>query len=195
LEFLDDSVIPPVRPKGGGYYFWKAPLILHHLEQSKDGDFIVYADVDRKDHNSKWLMNLLQFMHQSNTSLALYEMDLLERQYNKRDAYQYYCGANQDPVKDSTRQYGSSFVVIRNTPNILSFLNDWQDGMTHYTMLNDRPSKLEDVEDFVHHKHDQSLLSVLLKCHHAQAYQERLAFEGANKNSSSTDWPVHVFRI
>jgi hypothetical protein len=66
----------------------------YQTEQSKDGDFIVYADVDRnKDQNNKWLMNLLQFMHLSNTSLALYEMDLLERQYNKRDAYQYYCGA------------------------------------------------------------------------------------------------------
>jgi hypothetical protein len=198
LEFLDDSVIPPVRPKGGGYYFWKAPLMLHHLEQSKDGDFIVYADIDRRDH-IKWLKNLLQFMHQSNTSLALYETDLLERQYNKRDAYQYYCSeANQDQVKDSTRQYGSSLVVIRKTPTILSFLKDWQDGMTHYTMLNDRPSsEVEDVEDFVHHKHDQSLLSVLLKCHHAQAYNERLVFEGANNSNknSSTDWPVHVFRI
>lgn len=195
LEFLDDSVIPPVRPKGGGYYFWKAPLIMHHLkESSKEGDFIVYSDVGRRDPN-KWLSNLLQFMHLSNTSLALYETDLLERQYNKRDAYQYYCGENQDPVQDTTYQLGSSMVVVRKTEAMVAFLNEWQNGMTHYTMLNDRPSKLEDVEDFVQHKHDQSLLSVILKCRYSQAYTERQLFDVTTETTSSAAWPVYVFQI
>eukprot|EP00980_Cylindrotheca_fusiformis_P018741 scaffold6241_cov129-Cylindrotheca_fusiformis.AAC.18 len=196
LEFLDDTVIPPVRPKGGGYYFWKAPLILHHLKQLNNGDFVVYANIDHKDHN-KWLAKLLKFMHTSNTSLALYETDFLERQYTKRDAYQLYCGSHQDPAEDGTLQYGSSFIVVRNAPSVQAFFYEWLEGVAHYILLNDRPSRLEEVEDFVQHKNDQSLLSVLLKCGHSQAYVKRQVVNNNILNDSmvSSSRRLHVFSI
>lgn len=193
LEFLDDTVIPPVRPRGGGYWFWKAPLMLHHMDKVRDGDFIVYANINSKDQN-KVLIDLIHFMERTNTSLALNQAEYLERRYVKRDVYHYYCGINQDPANDQSRQYKSRFIVVRKTQGSQEFLEDWQNDLARYQMLNDSPSKMEDVEDFDHHFNEQSFLSLLLKCRHSGTYKERLVFETDN-NATTKVGPIHTFHL
>lgn len=186
LEFLHNT---SQKPKGAGYWFWKTPLLLHHLKNSKMGDIVIYADVDLRDHN-RWLSKLIQRMLYTNTSLALYQVEYLHRQYTKRDVYDYYC--HRDPSMDKSLMYAAGWVVVRKTQSVVAFLEEWQDGMRNYSMLNDSPSSLPNIADFDYHLHDQSILSVMLKCRYTNAYEKRLVFEGSD---TLKDWEVHLFDI
>jgi hypothetical protein len=190
LEFLHNATL---KPKGAGYWFWKAPLLLHHLNDAANtdwGDVVIYADVDLRDH-CKWLMPLIQNMLSTNTTMALYQVEYRDRNYTKRDAYEYYCGASYY-IPDDSRQYAGGWLVVRKTPGTMQFLQEWQEGLTKYELLNDSPSVLPNVPGFDYHLHDQSLLSMLLKCRYTQAYEERRIFEGAE---TLKDWQVHLFQI
>ena len=189
LEFLRSESL---KPKGGGYWFWKAPLILHQLYQLKLGDFVVYADADLHDH-TQWLPDLFQRMINTNSSLALYSVDYKDQNYTKRDVYEYYCGGtNQDQSKDDRWQYAAGLLVIRKTPGAVGFIEQWEHGMSHYELLNDRPSVLPNHNGFVYHLHDQSILSLLVKCRYTKAYQNRKQFDGA---TSLKNWKVELFEI
>jgi hypothetical protein len=187
LEFLHNTSL---RPKGAGYWFWKAPLLLHHLDLAEEGDFVVYADADLRDHGS-WLTDLVQEMITFNTSLALYQVEYLERKYTKRDVYEYYC--HKDPSTDQSLQYAGGWLVVRKTPGIMAFVKQWQEGVSNYTLLDDSPSQLPNIPEFVYHLHDQSILSTMLKCQYTQIYEQRMDFDGGNKTLK--DWLVHMFQI
>ena len=186
LAFLHNMTL---KPKGAGYWFWKAPLILHHLNKAKEGDFVIYADVDLRDH-CKWLGDLIQTMINTNASLALYQVEYMNRKYTKRDVYEHYC--RSDPTTDTSLMYAGGWVVVQKTPGTIKLLQDWQTGMEDYAMVSDQPSILPNIPDFDYHLHDQSILSVMIKCLYTEHYNKKLSFEGAE---TLTDWLVHMFRI
>jgi hypothetical protein len=153
------------------------------------GDVVVFADVDLRDH-SKWMNKLIKDMLSTNTSLALYQVEYLDRKHTKRDVYEYYC--HSDPSIDQSLMYAGGWLVVRKTPGMIRFLEEWQAGMSDYSMVSDTPSKLPNIAEFDYHLHDQSILSVMLKCRYKKAYEGRLVFEGAE---TLKDWSVHLFRI
>mmetsp|Transcript_22422 Transcript_22422/g.34145 ORF Transcript_22422/g.34145 Transcript_22422/m.34145 type:complete len:131 (+) Transcript_22422:3-395(+) len=130
-------------------------------------------------------------MVETEASLALYEVDYKDQNYTKRDVYSYYCG-EQDQSRDSRLQYAAGLLVVRKTSGVMSFLKNWERGMQNFTMLNDSPSLLPNHAGFQYHLHDQSILSILLKCRYNDAYQKRQTFDGA---ASLTDWSVHMFQL
>jgi hypothetical protein len=42
LKFLND---PELNDLGAGYWFWKAPLLEHHMNQLEEGDFVVFNNL------------------------------------------------------------------------------------------------------------------------------------------------------
>lgn len=184
LEFLTNMTL---KPRGAGYWFWKAPLILHHLRQARDGDFVVFADADVRDH-CKWQNELIRQMLATETNLALYQVDYQARKYTKRDVYEHYC--HSDPTNDLSYMLAASWIVVRNTQGIVQLLEEWQKGMVDFSMVSDEPSKLANIGDFEYHLHDQSILNAIVRCHHSD--KPSFVFEGA---VTLKDWTVHMFRI
>jgi hypothetical protein len=115
----------------------------------------------------------------------------LERKYTKRDVYEYYC--HKDPSTDQSLQYAGGWLVVRKTAGIMAFMKQWQEGVSNYGLLDDSPSQLPNIPEFVYHLHDQSILSTMLKCQYTQIYEQRTDFDGGNKTLK--DWLVHMFQI
>ena len=185
LEFLTNMSKPP---KGGGFWSWKSSLLLHHITRpnSKNGDFVIYADVDLRDH-IRWTPALLKVMVEQGQSLAFYQVDYQDRFYDKRDVYHHYC-PNKNQSEDTSLQYAGGWVVARKTPGVIQFLKDWEEGMSNYHFVNDEPSVLPNIPGFQYHLNDQSILSLLLKCRYSDKFPT--IFHGAD---TLKDWNVHMF--
>ena len=162
LEFLKDE--SHVTSRGAGYWFWKAPLILSHLEQLEDGDVVVYSDADI-NNVFVFLPRVLAAMAQGTANLALYHMPLPEKKFTKRDVYAKMCPDIVDPAADETMQHCASVVVIKKTPGTLQFVQKWKETGLDLHLINDEPSTtLPDHEGYFANRHDQSVLSLLIKC-------------------------------
>ena len=137
LEFTWNETAPD---RGGGYWFWKAPLILHELDRVKMDDFVIYADVDLWEH-VVWLPDLITDMIQTNSTVALFRQNTRNRKWSKRDVYERYCNdRDSNPERDPSNQYAGGFVVLQKRPGTIRLIQRWESGMADYGLLNDSPS-------------------------------------------------------
>lgn len=139
--------------RGGGYWIWKPRIIKDALERMKDGEVLVYADsgctINASAHN-----RLKEYL---NTKCGLFfQLEHLEKFYTKEDVFKYFSA----PAMKETPMIMATSFVLRKTPESVQLVDAWcsvpeilfTDAYTH---AND--------SCFIDHRHDQSILSVLVK--------------------------------
>lgn len=170
IEFLTDSEL---NDEGGGYWFWKAPLIEHHFELASDGDFIIFGDAHTWNH-FPWMMELLETMVARQANFAVYHVHFPENQWTKRDLYQLLCGdiPSRDVAKDESEQYAGTFFVLRKSPGTNAFVREYTRLISNYHLVSDEKGELPEIPVFREHRRDQSILSLLLKCKFMESGKE-----------------------
>jgi hypothetical protein len=191
LEFTNiNNMNASVSARGGGFWFWKGPLVLHHLEQQQTimlmGDVLVFADLDLWDH-IEWIPSLIDTMVEQQKNLALYQMTKLEQEWTKRDVFEEFCPGEQ---QQSSFQYSANFIVVRKAPATIDLMRQWSQAMSNYHWINDEPSNVPNVYGFQEHRHDQSLLSVILKCRFGEPGKQR--YKG---KTTLNNWSVEMFQL
>lgn len=172
---------------GAGYWFWKPVIIHHHLERMNEGDFLIYTDVDREDFVS-WTALLLETMVERGADLALEQMSWLENEWTKGDIYDQLC-PELLPYYDPSSQYSGNFLAIQKNDQTLAFVHDWLKAASDYHLISDEKSSTLKYKDFRGNRHDQSLLSMLIRC----SYDER--GKTAFKYTCLGDWTTYTFRL
>jgi hypothetical protein len=179
-DFVAKNNTSPSSSFGGGYWFWKGPLIHHQLVENpmvKMGDFVIYTDSDLFDH-WLWMSDLLETMLRQNQTLALYQMTFPERLYCKRDVLEHYCRTARDlALARGSSQYSGNFLVFRKSSGTIRFVEEWMEGMADFHLISDEESDLPELEVFINHRHDQAILSTMIKCQYKEAGKTQ--FDGA----------------
>jgi hypothetical protein len=178
MEFLTNASSPTKR--GAGYWFWKAPLIQHHLKGIDEGDFLFYADADvDADGDLDYMPDLIRTMIDQGHNFATwrYADDSVgkccpERKWNKRDVYEYYC-PHRNQTMDFTGQYNAAWMLMEKTPAIVHLIEDYLKGVSDFHFVSDEESNLENIPAFLENRHDQSILSLILKCRYLENGLER----------------------
>ena len=83
------------------------------------------------------------------------------KQWTKRDSF--ILTKTDSPLYHNSPQIQASFSLWRNTPESFATLNEWQEWCADYNKISDEPSKCgkPELENFIEHRHDQALLSLL----------------------------------
>jgi len=173
--------------RGGGYWFWKPLLLQRHLQQLQEGDFLIYSDSDMLDFFS-WLPLLLESMVEWNANLALYQMPFLEQEWTKRDVYEAFC-PSLNIEEDKSGQYAGGHSIWRRDKATLKLVQDWVDAIQHFDWVNDKPSHKPNILAFREHRHDQLLLSLLLKCKYGEPQKRLFPW------TCLQTWTLTTFRI
>lgn len=155
-EFMWQNKDILLQKRGAGYWLWKPYYILKALNEMKEGDYLVYADAGVEFVNS---------IHHI-TSRMNGDIWLFGNQYQ----HVHWCKA--DVMKaincwDSGSQVQASVIIIRNSQNAKTFVNEWLTWCTVSGMIDDSPSKCPNHPEFQEHRHDQSVLTTL-------AYREKI---------------------
>jgi hypothetical protein len=158
----------------------------------RDGDFIFYSDPDREDF-LEWFEGLIETMLRRRADFAMEQLHFYERNWSKADTYAYFscmhpnfqsfhfeeddriAKAARRPMhlhleSDFSLQYDASLILVRRCQRSMQIIRDWRDAAQRYDLISDEKSVLPNAYDFIENRHDQSLLSLLLKC----KYKERL---------------------
>jgi hypothetical protein len=201
LQFLDDE--NHETRQGAGFWFWKAPLILSQLEKLDDGDFVVYSDSDL-NNQFVFLPRLLATMNQGTTNLALYLMPFKEKECTKGDVYATVCPDIDDPTEDESLQHAGGFLVVKKTPGTVQFVRKWKEIGSDLHMINNEPSTIVPNHQGFHAcRHDQSVLSSLIKCTYQSPGHSLFPNTKLNSQSETLDpgnpntwkWDVAMYSI
>jgi hypothetical protein len=163
-------------PRGAGYWLWKPYVLNQVLATVEEGDVVVYCDaamhfVDSADR-------ITTFMDGASLDLLLPGEGFVERQFTKRDAF-VLMDCDSSRYTDTPQRF-ASFVAVRKTSFSVEILQEYFRYAADPRILTDQPNVAgsPDHPDFVDHRHDQSILSLLSKRHDVEVVPNRLVAEG-----------------
>lgn len=143
--------------KGYGYWLWKPYLIQKTLNNFDKNDFIFYSDALTIFEN--FPENLCEICENNNGILCGSQIHL-EKFFTKRDVF-VNLGCDEDKYYNN-QQISASHILLQNTEFVKNIISIWFDYCKNKQLLTDTislyPEKFKNS-----HRHDQSILSVLLE--------------------------------
>ena len=190
LEFTSDMTVTDL---GGGYWFWKPPLIEYHLNSIEDNEYMIYGDSDLWDH-LVWLPELLEVMKDRNANLALYHNNFPENAWTKRDLYELLCDVRERYMpNDRTFQWHTGLLILKKTKGTIELMNAWTKLASNYHWISDEDSVIPNhPEVFKEHRRDQSILSLLLKCKYKEPQKEEFDHPSIRKLGWLKAYTFHI---
>lgn len=172
--FLDD--------KKGGYWIWKAFVIYDSLKKLDDGDILVYADsgCELKDNGKAWddhfkLLNeneavFFQYREDKNYGWKSFNPDFADspklKYWVKKNTINHFQTIFESETWLEKSKLMAGFIFIKKTPASLQLIKDWLDVMIFHPELVIDPLVFERYNqnaDFSSHRHDQSILSIIVR--------------------------------
>eukprot|EP00934_Nitzschia_sp_Nitz4_P003398 Nitzschia sp. Nitz4//scaffold13_size275219//232604//234484//NITZ4_000916-RA/size275219-snap-gene-0.62-mRNA-1//-1//CDS//3329536140//3388//frame0 len=175
LEFRHKSDHPAKR--GAGFWFWKALLIQHHLREfavqplnphtGGEDNLLLYTDLDVFGH-MEWFPTFFESFREVGYDMAIYQMIHKETQYTTGVVLNEVCGLAVNVT--GLLQYSASILLFRNTAASRQLVDDWVETVKHYGWISGRRDPaFSEPDDFIDHRHDQSVLSTLLHCRYVNS--------------------------
>lgn len=174
--FKHQNAVVLSKPKGGGYWLWKPFLLNKYLADLNENDWLVYLDSGMFIY--KDITYLLRELDKQDQDVFGFELPLLERQWTKRAVYDRF---GLDPNKDDTNQIMATAVIIKKSKRSVEFIEDYLKFCLETDLLDDSLNS-DQCRDFIEHRHDQSIFSMLYKTYGFKACQD---FSQRDKMSKS----------
>ena len=166
-------------PRGYGYWCWKPYMILNELKQLNDNDILIHLDahcfLENIENKLDEYFELLQTMEKPLlTGYCWIANDLMyttknliayvEEQLNYKFTY--------EELKE--KQAESGILFMRKNKFIMNFISLWDkllnDGIEYIS--DNYNAKELNYPDFIDHRHDQSLLSLLCKYYKIPVFKD-----------------------
>ena len=150
------------RNKGNGYWLWKSYFLLKTMkEKLNEGDYLIYTDACNLYMDNTKI--LIEFMIKEKAEILLYRLPFLEKCWTKRDAF-ILMGADS-PFYSDTNQFSASHQIYRKSKFTEIFLEELLYYSQDKRIITDEPNTLgfPNLEGFLENRHDQSVLSLLIK--------------------------------
>ena len=161
--YLDNKEILD-KPKGLGYWLWKPYIILKALESIEHGDIVIYSDCGIEIIKS--IIPLIDICKDQDPVLLFGNGNFTNATWTKRDCFVLMnCDAESywySPHCDA------AFSIFRKCDLSIQFLNEWLNYGKDMRIITDDANEcgLQNLPEFIEHRWDQSILSLL-----AQKYQ------------------------
>ena len=163
-EFVEDFGNILDHPRGYGYWSWKSFIIKKTLNICDDGDMILYLD------SSNLILESLDFLFEK---CFLDEIVLFENRdgnphneawtnkpWTKRDCYTLMNCDNSDYWDG--KQVNATYQLYKKSPFTLKFIEEYYNASRNINIISDVSNiTLENFSEFIDHRHDQSILSIL----------------------------------
>jgi FkbM family methyltransferase len=151
--------------RGYGYWIWKPIIIKNQLEKMKDNDILFYLDCGSSiiNYNTHKLNEYIDILKDKDI-IVFDAYTYLTKTFMKKNVINEF-NMNNEILEKNLIEAG--FIIIKKTNFSINFLNLWLDTMTknNYSLVNDDLLNFEQNKDFIEHRHDQSILTVLARQH------------------------------
>lgn len=148
--------------RGFGYWLWKPLLVTAMLDEMEEGAILLYAD-GGCEFSRLGTERFKQYVALADRHGGLFfRLPHAEIEYSKRELREFLATSAEE---DASPQVQATLFMIKNSAEGRAFVAHWlatcrKDGMR---LLTDDLDPEKQSERFIGHRHDQSILSILVK--------------------------------
>ena len=156
-EFIESN------PRGYGYWLWKPYIIHKTLELMNDNDILFYVDagcyLNFTPNSLNRMYEYIDILDNSHLGIISFQMEHLpEYKYTKQYAIDAIYAQNNDLLSG---QCMATVIILRKNSHSIELIERWYNYCELYNIINDM--KTEENPEFIDHRHDQSIFSLLVK--------------------------------
>lgn len=158
--------------RGYGYWVWKSFIIFKTLQRIEQGDIVVYCDsgCELRIQYIQRMREYFDIVTKSDKGIIGMTLNFHERHWNKTDTF---AALDAAEFFNDNYQVIAGIVICKKCDNTMSLVEKWQRTCCRHNLITDGPGILPNAPDFIEHRHDQSVFSLLMKKHGF----ERLGYE------------------
>jgi hypothetical protein len=175
-EFYEKNKEILANPRGGGYYLWKPYIYRKAFNEIKEGDYLIYTDSGSVYVNQ--IKHLIDCMETQNVNIMVFSLqnEMLERKYTKRDAL-ILTGCDSSQYTDTPQSVGG-YMIYKKAPEVEAFFNEVLEYAQDIRIISDNGNVMgkPNYEDFVAHRHDQAVISLMSKKHGIKRFRDPSQF-------------------
>lgn len=151
--------------RGPFWWAWKPYIVHREMCRAKDGDYVIYADA-----GNEWVADMRSAIAAMDQDILFFsngwrhvdwcKMDCLHEILDRFNDHRSY--SLIDVFEDhKEEQVQASTFFVRVTPETRRFIQEWYGWSMIPGMIDNEPSKLENIHTFREHRHDQAILTCL----------------------------------
>ena len=157
-------------PRGAGYWLWKPYMIHKLLMEAADGDVVMYVDAGSVLTGDPTPLLALARKH----GFLGFRMPHMTQGWTKGDVYK---ALDMDvALFGRERQLSGAVLFFKKCPRTLDLVRRWLALCERADLVTDAPSVAPNHADFQEHRHDQSILSLLLLKHGVPLVMEDVTY-------------------
>ena len=130
--------------------------------------------------------NYIDMLNTTESGVLAFQLEHKERLFTKRKMYEYF---GMSPEMDESLQCLSGIIFLKKNVNSVKLVTEWNEINQHYDLINDDMYPNE----FVENRHDQSILSMLLKRYPHIELRDETYFDNGWNNGAK--YPILAKRI
>ena len=176
-------------PMGGGFWAWKPFIILQTMDKIEEGDIVLYTSTGMKVLEN--LDPLFEITEHSMDNRMFFDPSTIygthrHSQYTKRDCF--IVMGLDEPKYWEPRMLHSAYSLFMKTPKNIDFLQEWlrytTDKRAIWDTIPPMPNTcgVPNLPDFMEHRFDQSILSLLSVKYGRELYREPSQFGNCDKD-------------
>ena len=169
-------------PRGFGHWVWKPFIIYDKLSKIAENDLVIYCDLgceillaDNKhlqgainNLNSGYDISISICQDKADWEYEIYSKEFIEKYTPPAEEFvwtkQYLADRlHATPDQMNSPQYQATSIMFKNTPKVREFVAKWLEVCEEYKTIDDENYDVVNHDQFQDHRHDQSVLSLLLK--------------------------------
>ena len=155
---------------GFGYWLWKPFLVKEALDKIDFNDIVFYVDAASLFIDDP--QPLIEIAQKNKSDIVAFDAwPLRNSQWTKRDTF-INMNCDDDNYWNAKHAIATLF-LIKKTDFGINFVKEWLKECENINSLSDNPHILgkDNLPDFVSHRMDQSVLSILIKKHGIETYR------------------------
>ena len=176
------------QPLGYGYWIWKPFIILETMKRLNEGDIVLYTDAGMRVLDS--LDPLFEITETSRDNRMLFALTMIwgthkHSEYTKRDCF--ILMGLDEPKYWNERMLNAAFSVWMKTQRNIDFLTEWQKYLKDSRIVTYEANTCgqSNLPDYIDHRHDQAVLSLLSLKYGRELYREPTQFSINEKFNNS----------
>lgn len=156
--------------KGAGYWLWKPYIIKDALRKINDDEVLLYSDSASYFIRDARVLEKLPTLFEQD--VIPFELEWPESMFTKRDAFTMM--QLEGYGYENSNQRLASFILIRKSNFSVAFFDEYLNYCCNEQILTDLPNAcgLPNFSDFVAHRHDQSIFSLLTKKYNLKSFRD-----------------------